>query len=230
MRKETSMQRNTQETTKMLQGVNPYLIVGKICTFWGLFTTEVVWAVPRIWISLISTTSDSHMLLWPLMVDWKAILPQRSAQEFINLHWEKTALNGQDVYIYLYVHIIYIYILGPYYVHIYIYIMYRQWWLIFLSCEGFESSLKMVFISYCWWFRNPANQLIWQISQYLQGFFYCNWCRISSINSIWTKHVDTSLRHRPEIDDQHSCQKQNRPLKTLKKCLAKVLTTDEVTK
>ena len=25
---------------------------------------------------------------------------------------------------------------------------------------------------YCWWFRNPANQLIWQISHYLQGWTY----------------------------------------------------------
>ena len=28
------------------------------------------------------------------------------------------------------------------------------------------------------------HQLIWSISQYLQGFIYATWCRISSINSI----------------------------------------------
>ena len=29
------------------------------------------------------------------------------------------------------------------------------------------------------------HQLIWSISQYLQGFIYARWCRISSINSIF---------------------------------------------
>ena len=32
--------------------------------------------------------------------------------------------------------------------------------------------------------RNPANQLKWQVSQYLHGFIHPRWCRISSINSI----------------------------------------------
>ena len=34
--------------------------------------------------------------------------------------------------------------------------------------------------SYCWWFRNPANQL--RLVVYLQGFVHLRWCRISSIN------------------------------------------------
>ena len=38
---------------------------------------------------------------------------------------------------------------------------------------------------YCWWFRNPANQLIGSLSHYLQGFIHPRWLfGISSINSM----------------------------------------------
>ena len=33
--------------------------------------------------------------------------------------------------------------------------------------------------------RNSANQLIWSICRYLQGFIHPTWCRMSSINSIF---------------------------------------------
>ena len=34
-----------------------------------------------------------------------------------------------------------------------------------------SKILSRVFVSYCWWFRNPANQLFWAISHYLPGFY-----------------------------------------------------------
>ncbi len=37
---------------------------------------------------------------------------------------------------------------------------------------------------YCWWFRNPANQLVGTFSHYLQVFMDPRWCRISAINSM----------------------------------------------
>ena len=39
---------------------------------------------------------------------------------------------------------------------------------------------------YCWWFINPANQLIRltsSLSHYVHGFIHPRWCRTSSINS-----------------------------------------------
>ena len=54
---------------------------------------------------------------------------------------------------------------------------------------GGRWSLDMLVVicgcSYCWWFRNPANQLIWRMSHFFKGFNrYCNgWCRISS--TVW---------------------------------------------
>ena len=148
------------------------------------------------------------------------------------LHWQKTALNGQDVYIY--VHIIYkyimyiLYIFIMYILYIYISFMYRTWWLIPLSCEGEKKHHSKWLLFHTVDGRNPANQLICQISQYLQGVFYCNWCRISSINSTLTKtfgYIPTShARNRwPTF-----LSKTEPPFK--KSDLAKVLTTDEVTK
>ena len=44
--------------------------------------------------------------------------------------------------------------------------------------------------TYCWWFRNPANQSIWRIHHYFQGFIHPMWCGISSINTMYcTYHV-----------------------------------------
>ena len=40
---------------------------------------------------------------------------------------------------------------------------------------------------YCWWFRNPANQLIGSLSHSLQGFLDPRWCGISSSNTIILK-------------------------------------------
>ena len=110
--KKRACKETPKKQPKMLQGVNPYLIVGKICAFWGYFITEVVWAVPPI--SLISTTSDNHLLLWPLMVDWKAMLPQRSAQEPI-ICIETKLRSMVRMYIYMYI----LYILCTYYIYIY---------------------------------------------------------------------------------------------------------------
>ena len=51
-----------------------------------------------------------------------------------------------------------------------------------------------VFLSYGWWFRNPANQLIWAISHYLQGFIDPRWLfGISSINSTGRTWAVTSF-------------------------------------
>ena len=38
--------------------------------------------------------------------------------------------------------------------------------------------------TYCWWFRNPTNQLrLLVYSHYFQGFLHPRWCGISAINS-----------------------------------------------
>ena len=57
-----------------------------------------------------------------------------------------------------------------------------------------SKILSRVFVSYCWWFRNPANQLIWAISHYLQGFIDPRWLfGISSINSTGRTWAVTSF-------------------------------------
>ena len=39
----------------------------------------------------------------------------------------------------------------------------------------------LTFLTYCWWFRIPANQLIDSLSHYLQCFIHPGWYSISSI-------------------------------------------------
>ena len=39
-------------------------------------------------------------------------------------------------------------------------------------------------ITYCWWFRNPANQLRWRVYHYLQGFEFCT-CQVV-VWDFWT--------------------------------------------
>ena len=56
----------------------------------------------------------------------------------------------------------------------------ETWWL-----EDYLPFRKLIFSGYCWWFRNPANQLMWYISHDIQGFIHVRWLfGISSINSM----------------------------------------------
>ena len=46
-------------------------------------------------------------------------------------------------------------------------------WKVFFTKE--KHSRKLMQSSYCWWFRNPANQFVCSLSHYLQGFIHPRW-------------------------------------------------------
>ncbi len=58
------------------------------------------------------------------------------------------------------------------------------WWMmIIMDINEDEALVQHIFITkmatYCWWFRNPASQLVRQISHYFQGFIHPRWCRFT---------------------------------------------------
>jgi len=70
-------------------------------------------------------------------------------------------------------------------------------------CHQLElcSCCPLMSLLYCWWFRNPANQLIWTIYHYLQGLIHLRWCRISSINTVASENVEQNRWNHPSMTD-----------------------------
>ena len=47
---------------------------------------------------------------------------------------------------------------------------------------GHTQTQQVYLTHYCWWFRNPANQLIWQnFYVNFKDFIHPKWCRISTV-------------------------------------------------
>ena len=49
--------------------------------------------------------------------------------------------------------------------------------------------------------QKSANQLIWTIYHYLQGLIHLRWCRISSINTMASEHVEQNRWNHPSMTD-----------------------------
>ena len=47
------------------------------------------------------------------------------------------------------------------------------------------STRGSTWIHYCWWFRNPANQLIGSLSHYLHGFIHPRWLAGFLPSTVW---------------------------------------------